>query len=537
MPRNCPSCGRANDDDARFCSACAAELVATCPSCGTTLPADAVFCRACGAVVVAAPAAAATSAAPPPPVAPSAPAPPTVPPVSAAPPQSYAAAPARFEAGGGGGVPPAPPPDMGRGAGGPPRRGPGAALLVALIVLAAAAAAAAAVYFFILRDDPDNGGGKKSPTPVASSSSAAPSPSAGGYLAAAVGHQGNVLGTVDPDGAVKELASSLGSQIFQIAYSPDGKRIAFIAGEWDRPELSIADVEDGSVQQVAISSPAIVGFESIAWLGPEALLVAGFTVKPNFQGEDAELLVYDPVAGTSEPLKDGDGVALRGISVSASVGGEKIAYVMYTDQKADQYGFWTATESLMLLDRDSGTVTRLGSGEAAFDVNARRFDDPQISPTGTAIIYRQAGSDVGTAYTVIDANGTTLMPAKQLLYPAGYAWDPSGTKVVFTGQPPNATGNASVRFFLFDLNVGGEPQRIAKYADTMVQDLAWSPDGGTIAWAEWDPVKYRGGHLYLMAASGGDSRTLARWAMSPAWAPGAEVPPSSAPSPSPSTSP
>ena len=51
MPRNCPSCGRANDDDARFCSACAAVLVATCPSCGTTLPTDAVFCRACGAVV------------------------------------------------------------------------------------------------------------------------------------------------------------------------------------------------------------------------------------------------------------------------------------------------------------------------------------------------------------------------------------------------------------------------------------------------------------------------------------------------------
>jgi dipeptidyl aminopeptidase/acylaminoacyl peptidase len=211
--------------------------------------------------------------------------------------------------------------------------------------------------------------------------------------------------------------------------------------------------------------------------------------------------------------------------------------VMYTDQKADQYGFWTATENLMVLDRDSGTVTRLGSGEAMFDVNSRRFDDPQISPPGTAIIYRQAGSDVGTSYTVIDVNGTTLMPAKELLYPAGYAWDPSGTKVVFTGQPMNAAGNAPVGFYLFDLNAGGAPQRIARYAKTFVQDLAWSPDGTTIAWAAWDTDKYRGGHLYLMAAEGGDSRPLARWAMTPAWAPGAEVPPSTAPSPSPSASP
>ena len=434
-------------------------------------------------------------------------------------------------------MPPAPPSSTARGAGGPPRKGPGAAILIVLVVLVVAAAAAAAVYFFVLRDDSDPGGSKESPTPVASSSSGAPSPVGGGYLAAAVGRQGNVLGTVGTDGAVKELASSLGPQIFQITWSPDGKRIATVAGDWNRAELSIADVAQGTVQQIAIATPAIASVDSIAWLGPESLLVAGYTATPKNRGEDAELLVYDLVSGTTESLKDADDVALRGMSVSASDGGGKIAYVMYTDQKADQYGFWTATENLMVLDRDSGTVTRLGSGEAMFEVNSRRFDEPLISPSGTALIYRQAGSDVGTGYTVIDINGTTLMPTKELLYPAGYAWDPSGTKVVFTGQPMSSSGNASVGFYVFDLNAGGPPQRIAKYADTMVQDLAWSPDGSTIAWAEWDPVKYRGGHLYLMAASGGDSRTLARWAMTPAWAPGAEVPPSTAPSPSPSPSP
>src|SRR5665648_360305 len=231
MARNCPSCGRANDDDARFCSGCGAEIASSEPVPGT---------------------------------------------------------------------------------GGPPRKGPSPALLIVIIVLVVAAAAAAAVFFFIMPAGSD-GGGETTPTPVASSGSAAPTPSAGGFLAAAVGRQGNVLGTVTADGAVKELATTLGPQIFQIAYSPDGKRIACIAGDWKRPELSMLDVAQGTVQKVRIAKPALVAIDSMAWLGPQSLLVAGFTMTPKSQGEDAELLVYDPVAGIAEPLKDDAGVVLQGL--------------------------------------------------------------------------------------------------------------------------------------------------------------------------------------------------------------------------------
>jgi len=517
MARNCPSCGRANEDQARFCSGCGGEIAAACPSCGAALPAGAVFCRTCGAIVDAAPATDATSAAPaavaatrvePPP----APAPP-------------------MQTGPAGPVPPTPPAAMARGAGGPPRRGPSPALLVIIIVLVIAAAAAAVIYFFVLRDSSDNGTGGKTPTPVASSGNATPTPSTGGYLAAAVGRQGDVLGTVAADGAVKELATTLGPQIMQIAYSPDGQRIACIAGDWKRPELSVVDVEQGTVQRVSIASPALVAIESIAWLGPQSLLVAGFTVTPNYQGEDAELLVYDPVTESAEPLKDDAGVALRGISVSASADGNKIVYVTYTDQKSDQYGLWSATERLNVLDRATGSVTQLGSAKAFFDVNSRSFDDPLISPTGTAVIFRQAGSDVGTSYTVLDVNGTTLMPAKELMFPAGYAWDPSGTKVVFTGQSIKGNGSGAVYFYVFDTSLGGSPKAITNYKKTFVQDLAWSPDGSTIAWAEWDTNKYRSGNLYLLSPSGGDSERLASWAIMPAWAPGAVASPSPSPSP------
>ena len=141
----------------------------------------------------------------------------------------------------------------------------------------------------------------------------------------------------------------------------------------------------------------------------------------------------------------------------------------------------------------------------------------------------------GTAYTVMSATGVMLMPAKELLYPAGYAWDPTGTKVVFTGQSVNSNGSgkAPVSFYLFDTAQSGAPKVIATYGKTFVEDLAWSPDGSTIAWAEWDKTKYRSGNLYLMPAGGGDSKKLADWAIMPAWAPGAKAMSTPAASPSP----
>ncbi len=47
----CPSCGAANDRDARFCDACGHALSATCHSCGAANHAGARFCDSCGAAL------------------------------------------------------------------------------------------------------------------------------------------------------------------------------------------------------------------------------------------------------------------------------------------------------------------------------------------------------------------------------------------------------------------------------------------------------------------------------------------------------
>ncbi len=527
MARTCPSCGRANDDDARFCAGCGAELKLACAACGAELPAGAAFCKACGApvsgVIAADPGATAATVA--------AAAPVVAAPVVAAAAQTGAAA-----------SPPGPPPTpptstLPPGDEGPPGRGMNrTAIILIVALLVVAAIAAVSLWWTFGRGS--GGTGTPTPTPVASKSatSASPTPAAPSYLAAAVGRRGNVLGAVAADGTIRELATTLGPRFFHIAYSPDGRRIAVVAGTYKLQQLAVVDLQDGNaVTRVHITTPTVVGVDSAAWLGPDDLLVSAYTAAPKNRGEDGDLLVYHPSDGSVKPLTDSSGAQLRGVEVSAARDGSRVAFVTYTDQKVDQYGTASALEHLYILDRFSGDVAELGTNNAFFDVNARRFDAPLISPNGQAIIFRRAGSDVGTSYTVMSATGVTLMPAKELLFPAGYAWNPTGTKVVFTGQPVdgNGTGKAPVSFYLFDTAKGGAPSVIATYKKTFVQDLAWSPDGSSIAWAEWDKTRYRSGNLFLMPASGGDSHRLADWAIMPAWAPGAKATatPSASPSP------
>lgn len=471
MAKTCPACGRSNDDDASFCQSCGAALSGAALS---------------GPQAVA-------GAAPVPP---------------GPPPQPPAAAP-------------------------PPNGSHGRAWVLALLVAVVIAAAAAAAVFLLPRGDGTDEA--RSPTPSSDATVAvSPVPAVHHYLAGAVGAKADKLATISADGTVEPIRRFSGQQIWQIAYSPDGALLACVAGTFKHSQLWLFDAATGQGQQATAATPDVVAVDSIAWLSANELLMAGFTDTPKATGQNAELLVYDVEDDRFTPLSDAGGVALRGVAVSASRDGNRIAYVTYTDRKTDRYGMVSAKERLQLLDRGSGAITRLGENEAYFDVNARAFDDPLLSPNGGALIYRRAGSDVGTSYTVVAADGRTLMPAKETQFPAGYAWDPDGARVVFTGHSSkpadNESGLGPAVFWVYDTD-SGVTDILARCPDTLVQDISWSPDGETIAWAEYDQDKYRTGRIHIMPATGGDSQLLAREALSPAWAPDAAPSLQTSPSP------
>ena len=407
--QSCPSCGRANDEDVRFCSACGAEMAS---------------------------------------------------------------------------------------AGGPPRKGLSPAPLIVIIVLVVAAVVAAAFLVFFMRTDAGTGGDVTTPTPVASAPpTASPTPVESFYLAAVTGPHANGLSTVEPDGTVRQITEKVGAQAFQLAWSQDGQRLACVAGAWNRRSLWVADLAAGEIEKVEFTTPAIVSVDSVAWLNRSQILVAGFTTAPKNRGEVGELVQFDPAMndGVTQPLEDADGVALRGVSVSASQDGTKIAFVTYTDQQVDQYGMATATEKLELVDWQSGEVTELGSNQAEFEVNARSFDEPLIAPTATPSSSGLRAATWAPGYTVIDANGTTLMPAKEALctrqamrgIPRGRRWCSPDTRP--TGR---AAGGPDDLLRVRQSCRRDHRRRSRASRGPPCKSLSWSPDGETIAFAEWDRDTY-----------------------------------------------
>lgn len=454
------------------------KVARICRTCGRANDDDASFCQGCGASLSQA-----------------RPAPPAPPPAAQPPPTT--------EADGG-------------GHGGHSR----AWLAVIVVAVALAAAATAATVYFTLGD----GSRGETEGPVVEPTVAvSPATEVVSYLAGAVGPRADRLAAIDADGTVTPLGRFSGRRISRIAYSPDGAWLACVAGTERRSELWLFRTSTGDARQATAKMPAVVAVDSIAWLSPTELLVAGFKESPGQPGQNAHFLVYDVEHEGIAPLPDADGGPLAGVAVSASRDGTTVAFVSYSGVKTSDEGAVSADERLWLLDRDSGELTLLGENEASFEVDARAFDGPLLSPSGAALIYHSAGSDVETSYTVIGADGSTLMAAKRTQVPAGCAWDPEGVRVVFTGHtldPSSSSGLGPAVFWAFDTRTGST-EVLARYDDTMVQDLSWSPDGQTIAWAEWDQEKYRTGRIYLMPATGGDSQALVKDALSPVWAPGA----------------
>ena len=322
MARICPACGRGNDEDASFCQGCGAALA---EDAGQAAPPDVVT-------------------------------PPPEPPVT-------------------------PPPGAGPSAGGPPRRGkPAPRWLVTLIAVAAITLACVLVFVLFPRGD----GGTddaNAPTPSAGATvGVSPSPSLDQYLAGAVGPRADRLAAITADGTIRPIMRFSGQQIWQAAYSPDGTWLACIAGTYKRSELWLFDSVTGDARQATANTPNVVAVDSIAWLSPTELLMAGYTETPKATGENADFLVYETATEGFAPLSDASGVSLRGVSVSASREGARVAFVTYSDRKTNRYGLTTAKERLEVLDRASGEVIELGSNTADFDVNARAFDEPLRRP-------------------------------------------------------------------------------------------------------------------------------------------------------------
>ena len=165
--------------------------------------------------------------------------------------------------------------------------------------------------------------------------------------------------------------------------------------------------------------PAAV--ESFAWTSPTQLVAAGFAQRPRRSSDNAVLLSCNLFLGTATPLKDSSGVVLKGRDISAAAG--KLVFDDYTDRYREGYSVHV-TVNLRLLDLASGAVQTIASHKElegyGFD-----FQEPLLSPDGSAVMFSSTGTDVSVTYEVM---GTT----------AASSWRPNScsSRAASRGTPP-----------------------------------------------------------------------------------------------------
>ena len=308
------------------------------------------------------------------------------------------------------------------------------------------------------------------------------------------------------DGTVEPITRFSGEQIWQIAYSPDGKWLACIAGTYKRSEVWLFDGGErrrtaGDGRRRPASSPSTASRGSRTDRAPGGRATRS---RPRPPARTPTSSSTTSARRTSRRWSTRGGLALRGVAVSASQRRRTGSPSSPTRTvKTDKYGMVTAKERLELLERASGVVTAARREQGALrrqrprlrraaDLPERRGD--HLPPRRQRRRHELHGRRRRRQHA--DAGPRDAVPGRLRLGPGRH----EGRLHRSLPQAVRRRQAASGRPSSGSSTPGPAPRRcVARYKDTMVQDLSWSPDGKTIAWAEYDQEKYQTGTVYLTA--------------------------------------
>jgi Tol biopolymer transport system component len=340
-------------------------------------------------------------------------------------------------------------------------------------------------------------GSSPSPAPtvtvtVSPSSSASPSssptatkPAVKKQLAIAVasGSAANGVSVIGSAGQVKQLVAPHGGPIRDLAWSPDGTRLAYVQAKSVSVfagRLWVYDTSTGKASQIIFPNEdqeAVA--DGFTWVGATQLVVSVIGSGPPYRANGA-MWVIDVAKHTQKTMKDTAGHIVLGASPTASADGMLVAFVHYSKVTGGKI-----PEKLLLYDADTLAVSEVAHGEAYADIDSDAFSFPSLSPDGSLVYTCQTGSDPGFRCTVYRVDGSKAYVSPPLIWPTDGAWDAKGTRLAFGGLNSAAySGYTSGDVINVWLAGSSKASTILHYGrpDAWLGSLAWTPLGKQIVY-------------------------------------------------------
>jgi WD40 repeat protein len=352
-------------------------------------------------------------------------------------------------------------------------------------------------------------------SPAPRSSAASPSePAKQLVIAVAGGANGNGLSVISSTGQVKQLLAPSGGPLRNLAWSSDGKRLAYLqarSGGDYAARLFCYDAATGKASQVVFpNEDNEAAVDSFSWVAPTELIASVIASGPTYRSNGA-LWLCDIAKGTRKVVKDAGGHVVRGAGVSSSADSTMIAYVVYGAASGG-----TVPEKLKVLDADNLVVATVATGHYPADVDGDAFAYPLISPDGSMIYTTQTGSDPGFGCNVWDVGGSKAMQATDLIWPAPASWSSTG-RLAFGGAPGLGNAKMSDSVQVWQRGVAKPTAILVPPVKLPIISLAWSPKAKQIAYSV-SKSSGLNGSLWVVNADGSNRHLLLASGSWPAWA-------------------